>query len=764
MDLPEQQDLTVWCVLSGSWPNGERELGEKYVRVLRDAFATQLKTPHKFKCLSDADVKDIETVVDVELPQHWWSKVWLFKYATEGRNLVFDLDMLLVGSMDQFVENLRGTPIAMQQDLSRRQFSCSIMYWEGNHSDVFAEWDKQGRPLDYGRGGKYDDSETKSTTGGMLELGADNAWVEHMRPDCKYIQDLNPGTIVSFKWEAQNWDAPHTNTPVVCFHKLPRPHEVKPDNPMGGSWVPVVWQETSNRGCVDYSLDLTIWCSLTGAWPNGDRKLGEAYVHILRDMVYRNLFAGPSAKKYPFKCLTDMPIEGIDCVVEKDAPVSWWNKMWLFKHATTGRNLYFDLDTVVTGRLEEFVEKLRGTSFTTLRDLGNREMATTGVFYWEGDQSDIYNEWTAADQAAFMATADNWKDRNGVGDGAWFAKMRPKAPWLQTLLPTSTIASYKWSQIHYDWPTEVTAVVCFHGIPRPHQIVGGWVPKIWCLGGLARPSWKTIVNTKHGKLLENIAANRKRPDIQFADAIAPEQPADKALLICGGGPSIGDKDYIDNIKLWKNMGHEMWALNGTYNFLQTQGIVPDGMVMMDARLQNIKFIENPHGKTTFYLGTTCDPVMFEKLSRYRVVGWNPAIEGLDAPLQMGGGSSVGSRALSLGYAKGYRKFHLYGYDSSYRLDAEGKTEGHAFQQDLNKGELEVYVTIHEREFHCARWMAKQCEELRDLVKTLTNDYGCEFHVFGDGLFPYAIALDSEDAQPEQASTPESNDEAVKEMQ
>lgn len=513
--------------------------------------------------------------------------------------------------------------------------------------------------------------------------------------------------------------------------------------------------------------ELTIWCSLTGTWPEGDRKLGEQYVRILQDMVYRNLFAGPGGKKHPFKCLTDAPIEGVDCVVDPDMPKSWWNKLWLFKYAKTGRNFYFDLDTAITGRLEPVMEALRGNSFVNMQDLAPRDLVTTGLFYWEGDHSDIYDAWVAngpEGQQRFIDTADKWKDRNGIGDGAWFAHMRPNAPYLQSLLPPKTIVSYKWEEIYNDWPSADTSIVCFHGLPRPHHVTHGWAPRVWCMGGIGRPQWIQIVNTKDEKILDNIYTNIEDSNATLVTKIETNLK-ERPLLVCGGGPSLGDAPCLANIRLWKSMGAEVWALNGAYNFLREHGIIPDGLVIMDARPQNISFLSQPHGSTTYYLSTMCDPSLFEKMREYKVVSWTPLVDGVEDKnhaILIGGGSTVGTRALCLALGLGYRKFQLYGFDSSYR-NVDDKAEGHAFAQPLNNGELDIRVVINGKEFHCARWMARQCDELRNLVRTLVEDNDCELQVFGDGLFPYAISLDvngGDEPEETQSEVAESSKEGL----
>ena len=53
----------------------------------------------------------------------------------------------------------------------------------------------------------------------------------------------------------------------------------------------------------------------------------------------------------------------------------------------------------------------------------------------------------------------------------------------------------------------------------------------------------------------------------------------------------------------------------------------------------------------------------------------------DKPVHLiGGGTTVGLLAMSLAFLRGFRKIHLYGFDSCYRGD-----EHHAYAQNLNDG-------------------------------------------------------------------------------
>jgi len=94
---------------------------------------------------------------------------------------------------------------------------------------------------------------------------------------------------------------------------------------------------------------------------------------------------------------------------------------------------------------------------------------------------------------------------------------------------------------------------------------------------------------------------------------------------------------------------------------------------------------------------------------------------------IGGGSTVGMNAMVAVFAEGYRKIHLYGFDSSYRDDHH-----HAYPQSLNDSERIVDALYGDKKFKVASWMAQQVNEFQVLAVELVAD-GCIITVAGDGL-------------------------------
>jgi hypothetical protein len=94
-----------------------------------------------------------------------------------------------------------------------------------------------------------------------------------------------------------------------------------------------------------------------------------------------------------------------------------------------------------------------------------------------------------------------------------------------------------------------------------------------------------------------------------------------------------------------------------------------------------------------------------------------------------GGGTVGLRAINLAWLSGYKKIHLYGFDSSY---AEGSH--HAYSQSLNDGEATMDVVLGDKTYTCARWMIRQAMEFQQQFLYL-RDRGVKVIAHGSGLVP-----------------------------
>lgn len=233
-----------------------------------------------------------------------------------------------------------------------------------------------------------------------------------------------------------------------------------------------------------------------------------------------------------------------------------------------------------------------------------------------------------------------------------------------------------------------------------------------------------LCNTNDETLFANIGENSRK----HRSWIKMLEAHDGHAVIVGGGPSL--QEHLPTIKKRKDLGQTIFALNGAAKFLNENGIIPEYQVILDARPDNIALI----GSAKKYLiASQCDPAIFKALGDPFV--WHPAIEDIEEHLPahdddyalIGGGTTVGLSAMCLAYTLGYRKLHLFGYDSSHRA-----TLGHAYKQPINATEPLCKVTLGGKTFTASLTMARQAELFPEVCNNLI-DLGCIVTVDSDGL-------------------------------
>jgi hypothetical protein len=175
-------------------------------------------------------------------------------------------------------------------------------------------------------------------------------------------------------------------------------------------------------------------------------------------------------------------------------------------------------------------------------------------------------------------------------------------------------------------------------------------------------------------------------------------------------------------------------MNGSYDHLQSQGIIPDVMVMLDARPENVRFVQNPQQSTTFYITSQCDDAVFAALEGYKVVLVHANTPGVYELLEhekarpvhlMGGFTTVGILSLILAKLQGFQRIFMFGMDSSYR-----NGEHHAYKQESNDAERVIDAMINDVTYKCAPWMAQQVTDFQNVVAGFSD---VTIEVCGDGL-------------------------------
>lgn len=174
------------------------------------------------------------------------------------------------------------------------------------------------------------------------------------------------------------------------------------------------------------------------------------HVEAIRRMCEKH--AGP----HEFLCLSDLA--GVDLIPLRDNLPGWWSKMEAFK--LPGPCIYFDLDTVILGSLQDAIALARVTPFAILRDAyrgkTDPNAMQSSVMMWCGDMSHLYT--------AFIVDADQHMKLKG-GDQAFIEQQIRRTTYIQDMLPNQFV-SYK-VQVRDRGIPDNARVVYFHGQPRP---------------------------------------------------------------------------------------------------------------------------------------------------------------------------------------------------------------------------------------------------------------------------------------------------------
>lgn len=145
----------------------------------------------------------------------------------------------------------------------------------------------------------------------------------------------------------------------------------------------------------------------------------------------------------------------------------WWAKMEIFsaEHDDLGDILYFDLDTMIIGPLDDIAKPRQAP--VLLQDFYQPKKINTGMMYLPtGSRPDVYAGW-------LEMSAEYLKKLPGDGDYLdllW----RGKVGLWQSALPEQVV-SYKvhCRQNKGQAPPRDARVICFHGRPRP------WNTPLW---------------------------------------------------------------------------------------------------------------------------------------------------------------------------------------------------------------------------------------------------------------------------------------------
>lgn len=197
---------------------------------------------------------------------------------------------------------------------------------------------------------------------------------------------------------------------------------------------------------------MTVACLLWGDWcyPHGPD-----YVRKLRDRVAENL-----STEHRFVCFADREIDGVETVALD--PCWRWNlnKLALFRpdNGLEGRVLALDLDTVPIGSLDE-IASYDGT-FAMCESFGQPGKCGGSILSFEaGEMEWLYDK--------VRRNPKFWGRLTDGSERMLYRQCLKDPDFLQDHVP-GQIVSYKWHC--REGIPDNARIICFHGVPRPHEI------------------------------------------------------------------------------------------------------------------------------------------------------------------------------------------------------------------------------------------------------------------------------------------------------
>jgi len=212
------------------------------------------------------------------------------------------------------------------------------------------------------------------------------------------------------------------------------------------------------------------------------------------------------------------------------------------------------------------------------------------------------------------------------------------------------------------------------------------------------------------------------PMLQKRDTFLPR----RASIACYG-PSLADT--------WQKLRRPIITVSGAHDYLVERGIVPDFHVDCDPRPHKPEMLRKPQKATIYLMASVCHPRFWEALQGRSVrlwhlingddletVAWVAQNHPVGIKSMIGGGSSVGMRAMNVAAALGYRKFDIHGMDCSF-------TENRHAGAHTGGKQVETLVQAGDRIFKTTKQMLQAAIEMEHFLQ----QQDAEIRFYGDGL-------------------------------
>lgn len=255
---------------------------------------------------------------------------------------------------------------------------------------------------------------------------------------------------------------------------------------------------------------------------------------------------------------------------------------------------------------------------------------------------------------------------------------------------------------------------------------------------------KTQLARPAEEVIGNIRRNSARGLLEAHEL--PEWREIVPLAVVGGGPSL--KQTADVLRRYKYI----MACGSVHDWLVHNGIAPRWTVIVDADPVMARYLASPIKGCTYLVASQCHDAVFDALKGFHTVLWhagdgsiNKEIWGEDEKVLIGGGCTVGTRAIAIALTFGYRNLHLFGFDTCVP-DAETH---HAYGFATDEEDIGDLSAIRlggpdGKEFLMAGYHVAQLFDFKEMIKG--NASRARFTVHGGGALAEILRLGREMAQ------------------
>lgn len=223
--------------------------------------------------------------------------------------------------------------------------------------------------------------------------------------------------------------------------------------------------------------------------------------------------------------------------------------------------------------------------------------------------------------------------------------------------------------------------------------------------------------------------------------LAEVPPHGDTLVIAGGGPSLAGN--IAEIGRLVRGRAKLLAVNEVSHFLASHGIEPWAAIHLGPVELTTGCIGRPQPALHYYLASICPPSAFARLAAAGAPTtlWHPftGTPGVDELLAraggpvIAGGFSCGLRAIGLGRCLGFRRFEIFGLDSS-----SDRIELHSYSS-VSDGveEYRGLVQFDGGWFDTTPELVGQAQDFVQIYRDIA-DAGGTITVHGRGLLPQIV--------------------------